>query len=407
VAPTSKKPNHWDVAIIGGGAAGLFAAGIAGQRGRRVIVLEHNRQVGAKIAISGGGRCNFTNLDIRPDRFISDNPHFARSALSRFTQHDFINLVKRHQIPFYEKTLGQLFCEGAAAAKLIIQMLLDECPDTVDIRTSVSVIGVEKSGDFSVHTSEGTLTAASVIVASGGLSIPKLGASRLAYDIARRFDVPLTPLAPALVPLTFSEVERGWMVELAGVSVEAKASGHGPWGRGSFREGLMFTHRGLTGPSILQVSSYLDGPTPIEIDLLPDTPGAQALLHAKQERPKQQLGTALASVLPTRLVDALLPRLAPNLPWSARLADMKNADLEALSAALHHWHIHPNGDEGYAKAEVTRGGVSTKALDQKTMAARSVPGLHFIGEAVDVTGWLGGYNFQWAWSSGFAAGMAA
>ena len=398
--------NHWDVAVIGGGAAGLFAAGIAGQRGRRVIVLEHNREVGAKIVISGGGRCNFTNLDVRPDRFISANPHFARSALSRYTQHDFIDLVKKHRIAFYEKTLGQLFCEGAGSARLIVQMLLDECPETVDVRTGVGVTGLEKSDHFSVRTSAGTLGANAVIVASGGLSIPKIGATGLAYDIARRFDVPLTALAPALVPLTFADQERAWMAALAGVSLEAVASGQGPWGRAAFREGLMFTHRGLTGPSVLQVSSYLDGPTPVAIDLLPDTPGASLLLDAKQARPRQQLATVLADALPTRLVDALLPAISPDLPGSARLADVKNSALEALSAALHHWQVTPTGDEGYAKAEVTRGGVDTAALNQKTMAVRAVPGLHFIGEAVDVTGWLGGYNFQWAWSSGYAAGMA-
>lgn len=399
-------PAHWDVAVIGGGAAGLFAAGIAGQRGRRVIVLEHNRDVGAKIIISGGGRCNFTNLDVRPDRFISDNPHFARSALSRYTQHDFIDLVKKHRIAFYEKTLGQLFCEGAGSARLIVQMLLDECPDTVVIRTGTAVTALSKSDRFDVRTSAGTLTADSVIVASGGLSIPKIGATGLAYGIARRFDVPLTGLAPALVPLTFADQERAWMASLAGVSLEAVASAQGPWGRAGFREGLMFTHRGLTGPSVLQVSSYLDGPAPVMIDLLPDAPGATRLLEAKQARPRQQLATVLADLLPARLVDAILPRISPDLSGQARIADLKNSSLEALCDALHHWQVTPDGDEGYAKAEVTRGGVETGALNQKTMAVRHVPGLHFIGEAVDVTGWLGGYNFQWAWSSGYAAGMA-
>lgn len=401
-----RQGTHWDVVVIGGGAAGLFAAGVAGQRGRKVLVLEHNRDVGAKIIISGGGRCNFTNRDVRHDRFISDNPHFARSALSRYTQHDFIDLVTRHKIAFYEKTLGQLFCEGAGSAKLIVKMLLDECPDSVDVRTGIHVTGLSKPDHFVVETDAGPVSADAVIVASGGLSIPKIGATGLAYDIARRFGVKLTDIAPALVPLTFGPQELQWMVGLAGVSLEAVASADGPWGAARFREGLMFTHRGLTGPSVLQISSYMQGAVPVTIDLLPDAPGASLLLEAKQARPRQQLANALTSVLPARLVETLLPRLVTDLPVEARLADLKNTTLDALCERLHRWTIQPSGDEGYAKAEVTRGGVATGELSQKTMETKAVPGLHFIGEAVDVTGWLGGYNFQWAWSSGYAAGMA-
>lgn len=392
----------WDVIVIGAGAAGLFAAGIAGQRGRRVLVLEHNREVGAKILISGGGRCNFTNLDVRPERFISANPHFARSALARYTQHDFIDLVRRHRIAFYEKALGQLFCEGAGSARLIVQMLLDEAPpQQVDVRCSVAVRGIEKGHRFRVDTSDGLLEADSVIVASGGLPIPKLGATGLALDLARRFGLPVVEPRPALVPLTFAESDLALMRPLSGVSLEAVARSRGP----AFREGMLFTHRGLSGPSILQVSSYREPGDAITVDLAPDHSGTGWLRELKRTRPRTKLSTILGELLPARFASAFAG--LPGVPdTSQNLADIKDAALDALAALLKGWHLVPVGDEGYAKAEVMRGGVATDALNQKTLEARAVPGLYLIGEAVDVTGWLGGYNFQWAWSSGHAAGMA-
>lgn len=397
------RDSPFDVIVIGGGAAGLFAAGVAGQRGARVLVLEHNREVGAKILISGGGRCNFTNLDVRPDRFISTNPHFARSALARYTQHDFIDLVRRHRIAIYEKTLGQLFCEGQGAARLIVQMLLDEAPrHRVEIRCGVRVTGLEKADRFTVLTDAGPLAAHRVILASGGLSIPKLGATGLAFDIARRFALPVVEPRPALVPLTFSEQDLAMMRPLAGVSLEAVVR----CGRAAFREGMLFTHRGLSGPSILQVSSYRSPGDALVIDLVPDQPGTGFLREAKRSRPRTRLGTVLGELLPARFAEAFAAR--PGLPDPrTNLADVKDSALEALAGHLRSWSLTPAGDEGYAKAEVTRGGVDTGALDQKTLESRTVPGLFVIGEAVDVTGWLGGYNFQWAWSSGHAAGQAA
>jgi predicted Rossmann fold flavoprotein len=390
-----------DVAVIGGGAAGLFAAGIAGQRGLTVEVLEHNRDVGAKILISGGGRCNFTNRDVRPDRFVGSNPHFARSALARYTQHDFIDLVRRHRIAFYEKTLGQLFCEGAGSARLIVRMLLDECPpQAVTVRTGVRVQDVERDADglFRVRTDGASVTARTVIVACGGLSIPKLGATALGHAIARRFGLPVVTPRPGLVPLTFSEADLALMQPLAGVSLEAVAA----CGKARFREGMLFTHRGLSGPSILQVSSYRAPGGAITIDLTPDMPGGAWLTDAKRERPRTHLSTVLAEALPARLAGAWLAR--PGMPsGETTLADLKDSTLAGLAGSLHDWTLMPRGDEGYGKAEVTLGGVDTAALSQKTMEARAVPGLHFIGEAVDVTGWLGGYNFQWAWSSAHAA----
>jgi hypothetical protein len=392
-----------DVVVVGGGAAGLFAAGIAGQRRRSTLVLEHNREVGAKILISGGGRCNFTNMDVKPDRFIGANPQFARSALSRYTQHDFIQLVQRHKIAFYEKTLGQLFCEGQGAARLIVQMLLDEAPrHSVEVRCGVRVTGLEKADVFTVHTSEGPVQARSVILASGGLAIPKLGATGVALDIAQRFGLPVVEPRAALVPLTFGAQDLALMQPLSGVSLEAVAR----CGRAAFREGLLFTHRGLSGPSILQVSSYRGPGDAIELDLAPAHSGTGWLVEAKRARPRTRLASLLAELLPARFAQAFAG--LPGLPDAgANLADIKDAALTELAARLKRWLLVPVGDEGYAKAEVMRGGVDTGALNQKTMEAKAVPGLHIIGEAVDITGWLGGYNFQWAWSSGHAAGMAA
>jgi predicted Rossmann fold flavoprotein len=386
-----------DSIIIGAGAAGLYCAMHAGRRGRRVLVLEHNDEPGAKILISGGGRCNFTNLNTAPDRFLSANPHFARSALARHTQHDFITLVKKHGIAFYEKTLGQLFCEGPRSSRKIVQMLLDECAAVgVALRTGASVKSVRRGECFTVETSQGAFESETLVIASGALSVPKLGATGFAYDIARQFNVPTVATRPGLVPLTFGESDLAWMRPLSGVSADVIARA----GKAAFREAALFTHRGLSGPAILQVSSYWAPGEAISIDWVPDA-AEDWLAERKRARPKAQLRSVLAELLSDRLATAL----SAGEPSSA-LGDMKDAALIEIMRKLKAFPLTPTGTEGYAKAEVTVGGIDTDALSQQNMEARAVPGLFVIGEAVDVTGWLGGYNFQWAWSSGWAAGQA-
>jgi predicted Rossmann fold flavoprotein len=396
---------QYDAIIIGGGAAGLYCALHAGRRGKRVLVIEHNTEVGAKILISGGGRCNFTNLNTAPDRFISANPHFARSALARHTQHDFIALAQKHGIAYYEKTLGQLFCEGPRSSRKIVRMLLDECAaGGVVIHTGCNVTSVHRGERFTVTTTRGRVESPALVVASGGLPIPKLGASGFAFEIARQFDVPILQTRPALVPLTFSETDLAWMRPLSGVSADVSAR----CGKAAFREAALFTHRGLSGPAILQVSSYWRRGAPIEIDWLPDA-SEDVLAQRKRERPKVQLKTVLGEFLPERLAEALAPFLGPPASPPARapavqeIGAMKDLALIEAAQKLKSWTLIPTGDEGYAKAEVMAGGIDTDALSQQSMEVRTVPGLYFIGEAVDVTGWLGGYNFQWAWSSGWAA----
>ena len=388
----------WDAIVIGAGAAGLMAAGVASARGRRVLVLEHTDTIGAKILISGGGRCNFTNRDVRPERFLSENPHFARSALARYTQHDFIGLVSKHGIPFYEKTLGQLFCEGAGSARRIVQLLLDEAQGA-EVRTGVSVRAVTKGALFRLETSAGPLEASSLILACGGLSIPKLGATDFAFRLAQQFGLPIIAPRPALVPLVFGADDRAWMGALSGLSVDAVARCNGA----AFKEGMLFTHRGLSGPSILQISSYWRPGDAVTVDLWPQGSAGEALAAYKRAHPKALAKTALATLVPDRLAEALAQRLG--IP-ERRMADLKDKDLQTWGDGLKALSLMPTGDEGYAKAEVTAGGVDTGALDQKTMQGKAVPGLFVVGEAVDVTGWLGGYNFQWAWSSGWAAGCA-
>lgn len=393
-----------DIVIVGAGAAGLMCAGVAAQRGQRVIVLEHTRTIGAKILISGGGRCNFTNLDIRPDRFVSENPHFAKSALARYTQHDVIALVKKHGVPFYEKTLGQLFCDGAGAARRIVDLLVAEAHGA-DIRTGQTIGAIEaRSPGFRIATPSGVIETAALVIASGGLSIPKLGATDFAYRMARQFDLPVVAPRPALTPLTFAEADRAWMASLAGVSVEAIVA----CGKAQFREGLLFTHRGLSGPSILQISTYWRRGDAIRVNTLPDIAAASAFITAKRERPRSQLRTLLKAHLPERVITMMEPDgpLAAPAPLDRPLADIKDAALIAAADHLTSLTFVPSGDEGYAKAEVTAGGVDTRALSSQTMQAKTVDGLYVIGEAVDVTGWLGGYNFQWAWSSGWAAAQA-
>lgn len=377
----------FDVIVVGGGAAGLMCAMRAGQRGRRVLVLEHADKVGKKILISGGGRCNFTNRDCTPGAFLSANPHFCKSALARYTQHDFIALVDKHRIAWHEKTLGQLFCDGSA--RQIVAMLLSECAAAkVDVRVAHRIVTIQKSDRFSVHTDKGDFEASSVVLATGGLSIPKMGATGLTHEVARRFGLAITETRPALVPFT------GAVPDLSGVSLDVLAR----CGRATFREAMLFTHRGLSGPAILQISSYWRDGQEIGIDLLPGTDAAVLLKDRKHARPKAELRTILAELMPQRLAQHLAP--------SGAISERRDKELEALAAHLKDWRFVPTGTEGYAKAEVTLGGVDTAGLSSRTMEARNVPGLFVIGEAVDVTGWLGGYNFQWAWSSGWAAGEA-
>jgi predicted Rossmann fold flavoprotein len=385
-----------DVVVLGAGAAGLMCAFTAGRRGRRVVVLDHASQPGEKILISGGGRCNFTNLHCAPERFLSTNPHFCRSALARYTPRDFLDMVERHRIAWHEKTLGQLFCDGSA--RQIVAMLLAECEAAgVDIRLRQRIGEVSRAERFRVETDAGPIEAAAVVLATGGLSIPKLGATGLAYDLARRFGLPLTVIRPGLVPLLLGGAELSRMAGLAGVSASVGAS----CGKMRFDEGMVVTHRGLSGPSILQVSSVWREGEVVRIDLLPKV--AQGFLHArKKSQPKVGLRGVLGEVLPQRLADAFLPTNT-----ARPIGEMSDRDLADLETTLRDWRITPVGTEGYAKAEVTLGGIATAALSQRTMQSNAVPGLFAIGEAVDVTGWLGGYNFQWAWASGFVAGEVA
>jgi predicted Rossmann fold flavoprotein len=379
--------RDFDVIVAGAGAAGLMCALRAGQRGRGVLLLEHADAVGKKILISGGGRCNFTNLLSRPEAFLSANPGFCKSALARYTQHDFIALVEKHRIAWHEKTLGQLFCDGSA--RQVVAMLLAECAGAgVDVRVAHRITDIAKADRFTVSTDHGAFSSASLVLATGGLSIPKMGATGFAHDVARRFGLALTETRAALVPLTAK------VPELSGVSLDVVAR----LGRAGFREAMLFTHRGLSGPAILQISSYWREGQEISIDLLPDIDAAAFLKERKRMRPKAELRTVLAEGLPQRLAHWLAPE--------GTMAARRDRDLEALAARLKAWKIVPDGTEGYAKAEVTVAGIDTSGLSSRTMEARQVPGLYVIGEAVDVTGWLGGYNFQWAWSSGWAAGEA-
>ena len=374
-----------------------MCAMIAARRGRRVLVVDHARQAGEKILISGGGRCNFTNTGCVPDRFFSENMHFARSALARYTPRDFLDLVEKHRIAWHEKTLGQLFCDGSATQ--IVAMLLAECTAAgAVIRVGEKVGEVSHSGRFRVGLSRGVVEAASLVLASGGLSIPKIGATGLAYRLAGQFGLAMVAPRPGLVPLTLAGGALARLGGLAGVSAPVEASCGGV----RFREGMVVTHRGLSGPAILQVSSAWREGQAMEIDLVPGA--AEGFLRAgKRARPKAGLRSLLGEVLPQRLADVFLPANRASGP----VAEIADKELSGLEAALRGWRLLPSGTEGYAKAEVTLGGISTRELSQKSMEARAVPGLFAIGEAVDVTGWLGGYNFQWAWASGFVAGEAA
>ena len=385
----------FDAIVLGAGAAGLMCAARAGQRGRRVLVLERAEKPGKKILISGGGRCNFTNIGAGPANYLSANPHFAKSALARYTAQDFLELVESHGIAWHEKTLGQLFCDGSA--KQIVAMLLDECAKgDVEIRCGEEVVSVEQDDGFTVTTQSGTCRAPSLVIATGGPSIPKMGATGYAYDLARQFGLKVVEPRPALVPLTLGG-EEVLFRDISGVSAPVVTSA----GKARFAEAALFTHRGLSGPAILQASSYWRPGEPLFIDFLPEESG-DFLLQAKRETPRATLRGWLRERLPARLADILAERLGLEVEFG----NAPDKALRAVAERLKRWTFQPNGTEGYAKAEVTVGGIATAELSSKTMAAKRVPGLYAIGEAVDVTGWLGGYNFQWAWASGVAAGEA-
>jgi predicted Rossmann fold flavoprotein len=389
----------FDVVVIGAGAAGMMCAIEAGKRGRSVLVVDHAAKPGEKIRISGGGRCNFTNLNAAPQNFISQNPSFCISALRRYTQRDFIALVERYGIAYHEKTLGQLFCDGSSLQ--IINLLVSEMKGYgVELRLSTSVEKVEKTSvGFQIELSQGPVQCRSLVVATGGKSIPKMGATGFGYDLAARFGLKLTETRPALVPLTLEPTMLERLKPLAGVAVDAVAA----CGKTRFSEAMLFTHRGLSGPSILQISSYWREGSEIVISMLPEVDVFEKLRASRSQNGRQALQTALAAFLPKRLAQLI----AEAEPGPHNLADYSDKHLRRISEAVNQWRFKPAGSEGYRTAEVTLGGIDTRELDSKTMEAKAVPGLYFVGEVVDVTGWLGGYNFQWAWSSGWSAGQAA
>ena len=388
--------TRFDAVIIGAGAAGLMCGWTAGQRGRRVLLLEGSPRVGQKISISGGGRCNFTNLRVEPKNYLSENPHFCKSALSRFTPLDFLKLVEKHGIAYHEKASGQLFCEDRA--RRIVDLLLVECKaGGVTLKTGCTVKRIEKKEAFIVQTDSATYTAPSLVVATGGLSYPETGATGFGYEIAEQFGLGVIACTPALVPLSYQSADVKRYRSLSGISVMAAVA----TGSTAFTDAVLFTHKGLSGPAILQLSSYWTPGQPITLDLLPHLRLDEAILKWKSERPKAELKTLLREHLPERLAHRFLDLHGQNRP----VQQLTLQDGETLARIFHHWQIQPGGTEGYAKAEVTRGGVDTRELSSKTFESRKVPGLYFIGEVIDVTGWLGGFNFQWAWASGHCAGL--
>jgi len=400
--------EHYDVLVIGGGAAGLMCALTAGRRGKRVLVVEHANKVGKKILMSGGGRCNFTNTGTSPENFLSANRHFCKSALARYTPWHFIEMVERHGIAYHEKELGQLFCD--VSSKLIVKMLVDECSDAgVRIETSCGIDRVVQGDSgatdrmFHLHTARGTFSAAALVVASGGLSIPSMGASGFGYELARQFGHAVLPTRAGLVPLTLSGKHQERLADLSGVALPVTASCNGQ----DFSNYLLVTHRGISGPSILQVSSYWQPGDTLRLDLLPGRDALGALVQLQVERPAAELKTVLGELLPKRFAQRLcevwLPQLQPNRP----IRQFNLPQLREVAAVLADWPLVASGTEGYRTAEVTLGGVDTDGVSSSTMQSRHVPGLYFVGEVLDVTGWLGGYNFQWAWASGHAAGSAA
>ncbi|NHN87150.1 aminoacetone oxidase family FAD-binding enzyme [Acetobacter conturbans] len=394
---SGRRRETFDAIVIGAGAAGLMTALTAGQRGARVLVLDHNDEAGKKILISGGGRCNFTNRHVAPDRFLSTNRHFVRSALARYTPMDFLVLVEKHRIAWHEKTLGQLFCDGSA--RQILAMLLDECAAVgVTVRLNEKVQDVRRPDLYEIMTDREVFEAPSLVIACGGLSIPKLGATGLAHRLAGQFGVPVISPAPGLVPFQAGDADLEWMTGLSGVSLPVRVR----CGKVAFEEALLFTHRGLSGPAILQISSYWKAGEPVLIDLLPGQDGLALLKGMRTARPKAHATSILSEWLPRRLAEVLGPRLLGD----KAAADWPDRLLRPAAEALQNWRFLPSGTEGYAKAEVTVGGIDTRALSSQTMMAASVLGFYAVGEAVDVTGWLGGYNFHWAWASGHAAGLA-
>lgn len=385
-----------DVIIIGAGAAGLMCAIEASKRHRKVLVLDHANKAGKKILMSGGGRCNFTNYYIEPEKYNSHNPHFLKSALTRYTQWDFLELVKKHKIPFHEKTLGQLFCDNKS--KDIVDMLLKECAAAgATIQLNTSIENIQKSQSFKIQASKGIFCCQSLVIASGGLSIPTMGASPFAYKVAEQFGIKVWPTRAGLVPLTLDVLEKERVALLSGIGIDSLVKN----ARIEFRENTLFTHRGLSGPAILQLSSYWLPGESICINLLPELNVLEYLKNVRIEKPQKQLNSILSLHLPKRVIELFISsELAEK-----KLAELSNRDLESIAKQLNSWIVKPNGTEGYRTAEVTIGGVDCHAISSKTMEAQDVPGLYFIGEALDVTGWLGGYNFQWAWSSGWAAGQ--
>lgn len=388
--------NSYDVIVVGAGAAGMMCAAAAGKRGRHVVLLDHSRKIGRKILISGGGRCNFTNLHVQPGTFVSENVHFCKSALSRYTPDDFIGLVKKHRIAFHEKKLGQLFCDESA--EHIVNMLVDECEQVkAHFRLGCEVVSVSKENRFLVETNQGQFTSDSLVIATGGLSIPYIGATGFGYKLAEQFGLKIVKTAPALDGFVFSAEDLKRYGDLPGVSLDTVVTCN----EASFRENILFTHAGLSGPASLQASLYWHKGQSLAIDLLPDVDVEQQLLALRREGSRIELKNMLSDYLPRRFAERFCELFRRSVP----LNQLAEPTLQALAQQLHNWPLVPGGTVGYKKAEVTRGGVSTDELSSKTMEAKKVPGLYFIGEVVDVTGWLGGYNFQWAWASGHAAGQ--
>lgn len=388
--------NHWDVIVIGGGAAGLMCAATAGYRGRKVLLIDHANKVGKKILMSGGGRCNFTNLYVEPSNYLSHNPHFCKSALSRFTQWDFLDMVNRHGIAYHEKTQGQLFCDNKAND--ILQMLLSECESAgVTVQTHCSVDSVKRDAQFLVATSGGLYQAESVVVATGGLSIPTMGATGFGYQLAKQFGLEVLETTASLVPFTLSGKWQERTSSLSGISLPVTVTTP----RQSFSDAMLFTHRGLSGPAVLQASNYWFLGEPITVDFLPGCHLSEHIRQWQKDNPKQELKTLLNTVLPKRFVLSWLEQT----PSAKPIAQYGNAEIDELAERFHRWQVTPSGTEGYRTAEVTRGGVNTDAVSSKTFEAKEVTGLYFVGEVLDVTGWLGGFNFQWAWASGYCAGQ--
>lgn len=391
----------FDVIIIGAGAAGLMCAATAGYRGKKVLVLDHAKQAGKKILISGGGRCNFTNMDVEPNNYLCGNPHFVKSALSRYTQWDFLGLIAKYEVAYHERDFGQLFCDDSA--KEIVRILMSECESAgvkVQFRTEIKNVEKTASGHFNITTNNQSYSTEKLVIATGGLSMPKLGATPFGYQIAEQFGLTVFPTRAGLVPLTLHQEQKQQLAELSGISFPVRIESQD---QTSFASDLLITHRGLSGPSVLQISNYWLPGENVTIDLLPHHDMQEALRQAKQTKGEQQLKTFLSQFLPKRFIELLMDNKA--LPDKA-IKQLMHKEMDQVINTLHSWQVKPNGTEGYRTAEVTLGGVDTDQLSSKTMEAKSVSGLYFIGEVMDVTGWLGGYNFQWAWASGYACGQS-